>query len=167
MSADSLTDSHCSLSTTCEASLSWLHIDGSHLCVLNGRFCQKQMPQYRAVCKKPSAALSDTWSSACRFPDWSRAFRRVAVLSQKCSSCSGKPAEGQTLLRCNRCRQGFYCDRNCQKEHWRQGHKSDCCPQPEWRDNANSNEAFDKAFEQLLHAPLVQNDSTPAQSGSG
>jgi hypothetical protein len=30
-----------------------------------------------------------------------------------------------------------------------------------------SNEAFDKAFEQLLHAPLVQNDSTPAQSGSG
>ncbi len=66
----------------------------------------------------------------------SQAFRRVAELSQKCSSCSGKPAEGQTLLQCNRCRQAFYCDRNCQKEHWRQGHKSDCCPQPEWRDNA-------------------------------
>ena len=66
----------------------------------------------------------------------SQAFRRAAVLSQKCSSCSGKPAEGQTLLQCNRCRQGFYCDRNCQKEHWRQGHKSVCCPQPEWRDNA-------------------------------
>ncbi len=66
----------------------------------------------------------------------SQAFRRVAVLSQKCSRCSGKPAEGQILLQCDRCRQAFYCNQNCQKQHWRQGHKSDCCPQPEWRDNA-------------------------------
>ncbi|DBB08892.1 TPA: hypothetical protein ACH3X3_007535 [Trebouxia sp. C0006] len=56
------------------ALLGWLHMDGSHLCVLKGRFCQKQMPQYRAVCKKPSAALSETLPSACGFPDWCRAF---------------------------------------------------------------------------------------------
>ena len=32
--------------------------------VLNGRFCQKQMPAYNTVCRKPSAALSDTLSCA-------------------------------------------------------------------------------------------------------
>lgn len=35
------------------------HVMG-YLCVLNGRFCQEQMPEYKTVCKKPSADLSDT-----------------------------------------------------------------------------------------------------------
>ncbi|KAL0025245.1 hypothetical protein WJX77_010241 [Trebouxia sp. C0004] len=52
------------------ASGSWI-AELPHNCF---RFCQKQMAQYKAVCKKPSAALSETLSSACRFPDWSRAF---------------------------------------------------------------------------------------------
>jgi len=45
-----------------------------YLCVLNGRFCQKQMPEYKTVCKNPSADLSETRSSASRLPDCTRAF---------------------------------------------------------------------------------------------
>ena len=32
----------------------------NYLCVLKGRICQKQMPEYKTVCKKSSADLSET-----------------------------------------------------------------------------------------------------------
>ncbi|XP_063848062.1 SET domain-containing protein SmydA-8-like isoform X2 [Scylla paramamosain] len=31
-------------------------------------------------------------------------------------------------LRCSNCRQAFYCKRECQREHWKQGHKDQCQP---------------------------------------
>ena len=45
-----------------------------YLSVVNGKFCQKQMPLYSTVCRNPSAALSDIKSSACPLPDCILAF---------------------------------------------------------------------------------------------
>ena len=40
---------------------------------------------------------------------------------QSCASC-GKPA----TLKCSRCKTVVYCNKNCQTEHWKLGHKKQC-----------------------------------------
>ena len=44
-------------------------------------FCQKHMPQYKTVCKKPSAALSEIKSFADCLPDCILAFLACTVSS--------------------------------------------------------------------------------------
>jgi hypothetical protein len=45
-----------------------------------------------------------------------------------CGSC-GELVNG--ALRCGRCRSTLYCDRKCQKAHWKNGHKQECQPPAE------------------------------------
>ncbi|XP_064097940.1 uncharacterized protein LOC135209187 [Macrobrachium nipponense] len=40
-----------------------------------------------------------------------------------CANCSNL-----AKLRCGNCRQAFYCKKECQKEHWKTGHKDQCRP---------------------------------------
>lgn len=40
-----------------------------------------------------------------------------------CWSCS-KPSS--KLLRCGRCKEATYCDKKCQTDHWKNGHKCEC-----------------------------------------
>lgn len=49
--------------------------------------------------------------------------------SQLCDLC-GKPSQPDCkLVRCSRCKAAYYCGRECQRKHWRVGHKADCfCP---------------------------------------
>jgi len=42
-----------------------------------------------------------------------------------CANCN-KPASSVDLKRCTRCRVIRYCGRDCQREHWKAGHKLDC-----------------------------------------
>ena len=41
----------------------------------------------------------------------------------------GKPLPGQ-CKRCNRCRRAWYCDRACQKKHWKEGGHRKACVEP-------------------------------------
>ncbi|KAG8689791.1 hypothetical protein FRC09_012256 [Ceratobasidium sp. 395] len=43
----------------------------------------------------------------------------------RCSLC-GNPSA--SLKRCGRCKQARYCDDNCQRKHWKKGHKLVCKP---------------------------------------
>lgn len=56
-------------------------LNQTYLSVLNGKFCQKQMPLYNTVCKNPSAALSEIKSSACPLPDCILAFLACTISS--------------------------------------------------------------------------------------
>ena len=43
--------------------------------------------------------------------------------ANQCSFC-GQPS--QDLQRCSRCKGVSYCSRDCQKQHWKVGHKKEC-----------------------------------------
>ncbi|KAF1850198.1 uncharacterized protein K460DRAFT_361025 [Cucurbitaria berberidis CBS 394.84] len=63
----------------------------------------------------------------------------MALSSKPCSTCSGQPAR----RRCSRCKSAYYCDRNCQKSHWKT-HRNACEP-----------------VTQSYSAPATPNVSTP------
>jgi hypothetical protein len=44
-----------------------------------------------------------------------------------CSTCGEAPIVGVSLSRCSRCKNAFYCSKNCQKSAWKL-HKYDCVP---------------------------------------
>ena len=50
----------------------------------------------------------------------------VDVQLMACGSCSKKESACGEFKRCNRCKQVFYCGRECQVEHWKSGHKKLC-----------------------------------------
>ncbi|SMQ53178.1 unnamed protein product [Zymoseptoria tritici ST99CH_3D7] len=44
---------------------------------------------------------------------------------QKCTFCGSKSRDDNVLLACGRCKSALYCDKDCQKLHWKK-HKSAC-----------------------------------------
>ncbi len=48
-----------------------------------------------------------------------------------CGLCGQVPEEGQTFSHCARCKVVAYCSRACQVNHWKGGHKKECCAPPE------------------------------------
>jgi hypothetical protein len=58
-------------------------------------------------------------------PSWFKADEDVKPLKiRECAKCHKK---NSALLQCARCRQVHYCDKACQKTHWKQ-HKRTCIP---------------------------------------
>lgn len=45
--------------------------------------------------------------------------------------CSGCGKNGGELLSCSKCKSVSYCNAECQRIHWKQGHKTQCVP-PQW-----------------------------------
>lgn len=52
--------------------------------------------------------------------------RMEKFLSSMCANCQ-KPRIASQLLRCQKCRTMYYCSKGCQVNHWKEGHKKDCC----------------------------------------
>ena len=50
---------------------------------------------------------------------------RGPALLLKCHGC-GKEAKRNDLKSCTRCGLARYCSRECQKAHWKAGHKAEC-----------------------------------------
>ena len=48
-----------------------------------------------------------------------------------CGLCGQVPEEGKTFSHCARCKVVAYCSRACQVNHWKGGHKKECCAPPE------------------------------------
>ena len=42
-----------------------------------------------------------------------------------CSTCGTPQTETMTLLKCQQCKSVQYCDKTCQKKHWKK-HKKEC-----------------------------------------
>eukprot|EP00984_Skeletonema_dohrnii_P005079 scaffold1786_cov104-Skeletonema_dohrnii-CCMP3373.AAC.10 len=55
----------------------------------------------------------------------------VTRLSKFCGNCgvASKDILGGKLKACGRCHSTWYCGKECQTEHWKAGHKSDCVRQ--------------------------------------
>jgi len=53
-------------------------------------------------------------------------FSYIAETSQ-CTNCGiGSPPNFPKMLTCSACKCVHYCDKTCQKEHWKRGHKALC-----------------------------------------
>jgi hypothetical protein len=50
----------------------------------------------------------------------SSAVDGIVVAKQKCSFCAEKGTERQVLQACGRCKRALYCDKQCQKLHWKE-----------------------------------------------
>jgi len=69
----------------------------------------------------------DAQSKAAKFVDWFE----TTQLKRACSYCRKPPqAEDQRLKSCTRCKAVAYCGKECQREHWKLGHKVDCFTPP-------------------------------------
>lgn len=49
-------------------------------------------------------------------------FRLMSAL------CEADGVEMRLLMKCSRCKRAQYCSKDCQRQHWKQGHKSECQP---------------------------------------
>jgi len=57
---------------------------------------------------------------------------------EACSCCGKPPQQDQRLKCCTRCRSTAYCGKDCQRRHWKMGHKVDCFSPPEELKDATS-----------------------------
>ena len=46
--------------------------------------------------------------------------------AKACFKCGKMESDDHKLLKCSRCKNAFYCGRDCQKSHWTQSHKKLC-----------------------------------------
>jgi len=53
---------------------------------------------------------------------------QARTVLHQCSSpgCQNQDATGKDFKRCSTCRTTIYCSENCQRHHWKNGHKQDC-----------------------------------------
>jgi MYND finger len=49
-----------------------------------------------------------------------------ADMGMVCGCCGNPAGEGVTIGCCARCKAIGYCGRECQRKHWKMGHKIDC-----------------------------------------
>lgn len=49
----------------------------------------------------------------------------MGKFSRHCASCHASEDE-KKLMKCARCQMKWYCSRECQKAHWKKGHKLYC-----------------------------------------
>mmetsp|Transcript_6498 Transcript_6498/g.9619 ORF Transcript_6498/g.9619 Transcript_6498/m.9619 type:complete len:358 (+) Transcript_6498:104-1177(+) len=72
--------------------------------------------------------------------------------SSKCSTC-GKTEEEVTLVACANCKMVRYCDRHCQKNHWKE-HKPNCTsPEKKYEENLKARKRAQKLAKK--GAPIV------------
>lgn len=45
-----------------------------------------------------------------------------------CWSCGVQEDQELELLRCSKCKTARYCSKDCQRQHWRDGHREECKP---------------------------------------
>ncbi|KAF2680857.1 hypothetical protein K458DRAFT_421183 [Lentithecium fluviatile CBS 122367] len=73
------------------------------------------------------------------------------MLPATCYTCAQPPAPSLSLLRCSRCKNAYYCSKNCQKAAWKQ-HKYDC----ERAGTASNSSPYSE-----LHTPDVSTPASP------
>lgn len=50
----------------------------------------------------------------------------INLMRIRCAGCDAIDEDGFEK-KCSKCKASFYCSKECQKRHWRAGHKTDCC----------------------------------------
>ena len=67
----------------------------------------------------------------------------------RCSYCSRQLV---TSFKCARCQAAHYCDKRCQRKHWKSGHKRECIKE---RKKITSEPAQDRSIEQASFHILI------------
>jgi MYND finger len=78
------------------------------------------------------ASRTNTWPEPCTVETAAEIKRRqqraLTPVLDACAACAAPPAAGARLLKCNRCGLAAYCNKECQRAHWRAKHKEQCTP---------------------------------------
>ena len=78
---------------------------------------------------------------------------------RQCAACERIQLLGEKKFsRCGTCGQTSYCSRECQAQHWKNGHKQQCNRQPEQRKAADNNLSRDSSQSRIYTA---KDDLTP------
>jgi hypothetical protein len=91
------------------------------------------------------------------FSEWWDVFLEnpSATLRQECSFCGNQKAKHRTLQTCGSCKKALYCDKDCQKRHWKDEHKMKC----------NKTEEGSKA--KVTHAADLKMEPSRDEDGNG
>jgi hypothetical protein len=54
------------------------------------------------------------------------AVKAVLKAERKCACCGKRLRNGEKYYKCSKCKLVYYCGPECQKQHWRNGHKEVC-----------------------------------------
>ena len=58
--------------------------------------------------------------------EYDKMMARFKVGGGACDSCNVEKPVGESLLRCGKCKQAWYCSKECQNSHWKAAHKLVC-----------------------------------------
>ncbi|XP_069011847.1 putative protein MSS51 homolog, mitochondrial [Embiotoca jacksoni] len=95
------------------------HVPGISKMILN-KLNMKDYGEYRAAIEGKSTGIS--------FRNYKEMFQKMEETFKFCTGCNKLPehlTEGQTLKRCVKCLNVYYCTKDCQKKDWPQ-HKKVC-----------------------------------------
>ncbi|XP_069547619.1 putative protein MSS51 homolog, mitochondrial [Brachyistius frenatus] len=95
------------------------HVPGISKMILN-KLNMKDYGEYRAAIEGKSTGIS--------FRNYKEMFQKMEETFKFCTGCNKLPehlTEGQTLKRCVKCLNVYYCTKDCQKKDWPQ-HKNVC-----------------------------------------
>ncbi|KAL3051337.1 hypothetical protein OYC64_001572 [Pagothenia borchgrevinki] len=95
------------------------NVPGLSKVILN-KLNMKDYGEYRATVEGKAKAIS--------FRNYKEMFKKMEETFEFCTSCNTLPAnlcEGQTLKRCVKCLNVYYCTKECQRKDWPQ-HKKVC-----------------------------------------
>lgn len=73
--------------------------------------------------------FTNTLAKAVRLGRITRGWAKPPPAPTTCVQCNRPPAKDKKLLVCGKCKIVRYCSTDCQKKHWKAGHK-DCCQRP-------------------------------------
>jgi hypothetical protein len=91
------------------------------------RWCQKAADQGQVDAQKSLATMIRESMKA--DPNPKEVARSDGNLTRQCAFCGvDGTTNGLKLKPCSRCKIPFYCGVECQRAHWKEGHKAICTP---------------------------------------
>ena len=73
---------------------------------------------------------------------------------RECAACQAGGVKGE-FMKCGRCFSAYYCDVNCQRSDWKNGHKTSCCKPKTKYDLLRSKEALAWTLFLKMHTEAV------------
>jgi hypothetical protein len=113
-------------------------VDGIVMSSRGGVMSQVQ-PNVRAQLFEAAADITDPHET----PATLNARSKVGLVVIACGGCGVERNADVKFFTCSQCLEAKYCSKECQKKHWKRGHKLDCVKRIEHPSLLNPNQSID------------------------